>query len=420
MKKNILFVEINPGMESSGAHALRLCSEKGIGCYVLTSDKKFYDTPNGNPLDTADRVFEYPTDKNHLEQSSAYVSELMESFHFVAVVSFSELYIETASYIAKQLNLPYNNYEQISIARDKYKWRKFLSQKGFKMPKFMLIKKMDDIKMVASEIGFPCVFKPVDGSASVGVQYCTSNDDLKCALKYWNSFGGFGRGITLKNEAMVEEYIDGPLYSAECINFNNKNYCLGFTDRKLSGAPYFAETRANFPCEIKDSGKIIDEIYGVIDAIGFKQCALHIEFIVSQSGEICIVDINARLGGGLISQMIYETTGIDPVSVVLDMLIGKTPNIERTKNRYAASRYVGTYGNGTVHDVLGISQIIDDPNIKQFELYINKGQIVKKMISNKDTIFEFFAVGDSYNDANGNADNAINNMHLLIDAELCY
>lgn len=420
MKKNILFIEINPGMQSTGARAIRICKEKGIGCYVLTSDKKYYDTPEGNPLDTADEVFEFPTDNKNMKESSKYVEGLMEKFNFVAVTSFSELYIETASYISSKLKLLHNNFEQISIARNKYKWRTFLSDNGIKMPRFMLIEKRNDLLTVKDKIGFPCIFKPVDGSSSVGVQYCTSNEDLKHAFDYWQSFNGFGRGITLKKEAMVEEYIDGPLYSAECINFNGNNYCFGFTDRKLSGAPYYVETRASFPCNLKNNNEVINEIYRVIDVIGFENCALHIEFILSKNGYPYIVDINARLGGGLVSQMIFEATGVDPIEVIIDMLLENDIKIKETKHKYATSRYIGSYSTGTVIDIHGISEIKQNPCVKQFESCVKNGDKVQKMISNRDTLFEFMVVGDSFESVNDNANKVAQNIHLIVDSKLCY
>ncbi|XBS69125.1 ATP-grasp domain-containing protein [Acerihabitans sp. KWT182] len=356
MSKSILFIELNPGMESTGAKALRICKNMGILTYVVTSDKSFYDSSLGNPLNDAEKVYEHRTDLYHIIDLVEYIKKLNTTHQFRAVTSLSELYVEQAAFISKALGIKNHNYEAIKLARSKYAWRDFLRNKGYAMPKFIFIKDINGLAYVPDEIGFPCVIKPVDGAASVAVSVCDNLNELNVAYEELINYPGFGRGITLNKLAIVEEYLEGDVYSAEYVVYKHESYCLGFTDRIISGYPYFAETGAGFPAKLLNEKKSKFYIESIINIMNFDNCILHIEFIEEKNGDIQIIDLNPRLCGALIAPMIYEATGIDPIKTLIEILIGDEPNLKRTKNRYCESRYVGAQCCGKLIEVKGFQQ----------------------------------------------------------------
>ncbi|WP_162887489.1 ATP-grasp domain-containing protein [Bombilactobacillus bombi] len=422
MSKTILFVEINPGMESSGAKALEYCKNNNITSYVLTSNKKFYDTPEGNPLNKANHVLEFSTSMNSREQCVNFLKDRFFKTKLDLVMSFSELYVELAAYIGKQLGISNNNYVPICKARNKFTWRSLLQNEHLTNVKSLLISNLEDLQNVPEKIGFPCIIKPIDGSASVSVQYCDNLDELKMAFNSWQNFHGFGRGLISKKEMIVETYVPGLLYSIECLNINGVNNYFGITNRKLSGAPYFVEVGANFPAndEISNITSVKNKTSKVINLLGFKNCALHIEFILGADNYIEYVDINPRLGGGLIPEMIESSLNISPIKYVLSTMLGDntTINIPNEYLNYCASRYVVSSNWGKISHITGLNKIKKNKSIHSFSMSVKEGDVILPLKSNKNTLFEYFSTGTSMEKADNIANDVVNDISFDLKAEL--
>lgn len=421
MNKSILFIEINPGMRSSGAEALKYCLKHNIKCYVLTSNKQFYNTPDGNPLDNAYKILEFSTNMDDRDECVNFIREKLSNVKLNLIMSFSELYVEFAAYVGKRLGIPNNNYDSIHKARNKYVWRNILHKNRLSHVKSLLISNYEELDQISKNVEFPCVIKPVDGSASVSVQYCTNIKELRHAFHVWQKFQGFGRGLKLRGEMIVESYLPGPLYSIECLNVNGENRFFGITDRKLSGAPFFVETGASFPI---DKGIPINEIIRktsyVINLLGFKNSALHIEFILGPNDSIEYVDINPRLGGGLIPEMIKASLNINPIEMVINTMlgVGDKISIPTTPFAYCASRYVVSRNWGKITKITGLDKVKNIKNIHAFNSSVKVGGTIFPLTSDKNTLFEYFIADKNISDANKCADDVINMIRLDLKADL--
>ena len=132
-------------------------------------------------------------------------------------------------------------------------------------------------------------------------------DELKIAIKEACS-------LSFSNEAIVEEYINGPEYSCESITKDGIHHTLALTKKYTTGAPHFIETGHIQPSDIPVDlqPKVIAQIHKALDALEIKNSASHAEFRLQPDGSIRIIEIGARMGGDCIgSDLTMLSTGID-------------------------------------------------------------------------------------------------------------
>lgn len=94
----------------------------------------------------------------------------------------------------------------------------------------------------------PLIIKPVRGTGSVGVRLLTSNEELLQAVADLAAAG--------QTQALLEEYIVGPLISAEVFRWRGETHLIGFADRVLSEPPHFAEVSWTFPLRLSPSSEM--------------------------------------------------------------------------------------------------------------------------------------------------------------------
>lgn len=248
----------------------------------------------------------------------------------------SDLANITVQYLAKNLGLTCNSDECIEISTNKYKMRCALSANNVRTPHF---EKVSNIKQLGdcSQFRFPVIVKPTDRSGSRGITKVTDIKDLESAIE-------ISKEQSFEKMAIVEEYIEGPEFSCECISFDGKHEMLTVTKKFTTGAPHFIETGHMEPADLSNDmyAKIKSVIFASLDALQIKFGASHSEFRITPDGEIGIIEIGSRMGGDCIgSDLVRLSTGKDFVKMVIEVASGKKPDLSLCKKpEFAAIRFV--------------------------------------------------------------------------------
>ncbi len=248
----------------------------------------------------------------------------------------SDLANITVQYLADKLGLPCNSSECIELSTNKYKMRCAFKENGVGTPFFATV---SDVSQLGdcSEFSFPVIVKPTDRSGSRGITKVESIDGLSAAISasVEHSF---------EKKAIVEEYIEGPEYSCECISFEGNHTMLTVTKKFTTGAPNFIETGHLEPALLDNImlETVKEEIFAGLDALKIKYGASHSEFRITPDGKVRIIEIGSRMGGDCIgSHLVQLSTGKDFVKMVVDVANGKAPDLEPvTTPVYAAIRFV--------------------------------------------------------------------------------
>lgn len=250
----------------------------------------------------------------------------------------SDLANITVQYLAENLGLTHNSDRCIEISTNKYAMRQALKDGGVKVPFF---KKVSDASELGDckEFSFPVIVKPTDRSGSRGIAKILKKEDLSNAVKQASEY-------SFEKKAIVEEYIDGPEFSCECVSFKGEHHLLTVTQKFTTGAPHFIETGHMEPAGLTDDkmAEVKEVIFKALDALEIKFGASHSEFRIRSNGEIGIIEIGSRMGGDCIgSNLVHLSTGIDFVKAVVEVASGKEPTLEKDLTPQAAAiRFIFT------------------------------------------------------------------------------
>ena len=246
--------------------------------------------------------------------------------------------------VADALGLAGNSLDCMRVSTNKRLMRAAFARGGDPSPKSVAIGRdaLDDgrLENMLADMHYPLIVKPADRSGSRGITKLESPGDptsLEAAVRtaIEQSFCG---------QVLVEEFVEGEEYSVEGMSWQGKHHILAITHKFTTGAPHFIETAHLQPSGL--APEVIARVQSVtkhaLDTLGVEAGASHSELKISADGSIRIIEIGARMGGDCIGSHLVELScGIDYVGAVVDVAMGRAPNLTPTHTpAAAASRFL--------------------------------------------------------------------------------
>lgn len=229
----------------------------------------------------------------------------------------------TASYIAEHMELPGLNYESAKLIKNKYLVRKKLFENHVDDTEQAYEVTADtDLDTLAQLLTYPVMVKPCDGSGSRGASRVDHPAELPKACKY--AMDG-----SITHRAEIESFIKGREYGAESLVVDGEIYVLAVMKKWMTEPPYYAELGHGIPCglpeEVEQRAKEI--VSKAIAVLGINHGSVNMDLLITEKGNIHIIDIGARMGGNLIgSHIIPYGTGIDYMGNMLKAAVGDAPD----------------------------------------------------------------------------------------------
>ena len=222
--------------------------------------------------------------------------------------------MSAASYVAEKLGLIGTPYQTILKIQDKEYVRNVTSsiQSIGKIEYTLLC--YEQLKNVDT---FPCVIKPTQGFAKMGVNFIASKDDLAAMV--------IPNNLT-NSSFLCEEYICGKEVSVESLSYKGVHHIIQITDKITSGPPHFVELGHLQPASLPQGviANIHRTIPAILDSVGFINGATHIELKIKDDGSIYLMEINPRGGGDMISNRLVElSTDCDYISEMINIALDR-------------------------------------------------------------------------------------------------
>ncbi len=255
-----------------------------------------------------------------------------------------------------------------NIINNKSEFRKFALSNNINVPKVLTL----DQAIISNET---VIIKPTDAYSGRGVSVINdiTNNRKKLiteSIEQATSFSKTGNYV-------IEEYIEGQLYSHTAFLFNNKIYTDFIVIENCSSNKFTVDTSYvdyEFPENIKDSiRKDIESMSSILD---LKNGLIHTQLIKTKDS-FKIVEVTRRCPGDLYSLLIEKSTGFEYTkNYVMPFLNEKNYNINsKTKDRTHILRH--TISTIDECNITGISY--NQPI--QIDLFISlstTGDIIKK------------------------------------------
>jgi len=157
------------------------------------------------------------------------------------------------------------------------------------------------VEAAGSESIYPVVVKPVESAGSDDVFKCASGDEVKQAVE---RVAGKVNGLGVVNEAaLVQEFLSGTEYVVDGVSRDGEYKVVAiwkYDKRAANGANfvYHGMSLVDPLREAAIAGLLVDYSRRVLAALGITQGPSHMEVMVSDEGEACLVEVGARCHGG--------------------------------------------------------------------------------------------------------------------------
>jgi argininosuccinate lyase len=329
------------------------------------------------------------------------------------ILSTSEYFAGPAARLGRDFGFPGADPDAIDDCRDKYAQRLHLQEAGLVTPHFWRLTSERELPDVLSAVCLPCVVKPTSGTGSVGVKLCTTPEEVGAHVRVLLAVDRNERGMPIAPAALVEEYIDGPEFSAEMFS----GQLLGITRKHLSPHPFFVETGHDFPAPLPSN--IIEcvqqNMHAALDTLGLAWGHCHVEFRLV-NGLPVIVEVNPRLAGGNIPKLVYLASGIDPIDLAIRAHTGQDADLRRARREAASIRFFSFPREGTFLNLDGISTAEACSGVTEVQVYTEGPLVVRINHDFRDRIGHVIATGADADVSARNADEAARNVRVVMDS----
>jgi biotin carboxylase len=241
------------------------------------------------------------------------------------VLTFWENSVCEAARVAAALGLPGNPPEAVDAARSKIRTRELSAQLGLPTPKAQRVRSLDELFAAAAGIGFPAVVKPEFGASAMG---CVKVDDFESLPGVYKIIravvspehdGIFRAGSDL----LLEQYLDGVEFDVDLILQDGECMFSSVSQNWPTAEPSFQETGLHLPPDHNKKAVrgLVDLSVRTVQGFGFRYGVLHVEGKCTSRGPR-VVEVNARMGGTRIHQMVEAVWGVDLIDAQLHSCLG--------------------------------------------------------------------------------------------------
>ncbi|MEV6452375.1 ATP-grasp domain-containing protein [Streptomyces anulatus] len=294
-------------VEAAAGAGHRLC--------LLTGDRAVYRHELAVlPPDALDVVDVDTTDPEATRRALAAVPGL------AGLINTTDTWSLPAAELAAELGLPGADPAAVRLLRDKRRVRETLHAHGLSRSTAVRVPPgPEGAGEVLRAVGLPAVLKDSAGTSSRSVWIVHDEEALHRAL----AEAGEQR---LTGELFAEAFLAGPLYSAETIGWDGTTRLLGVLSRQTSRTAVVREEAAAFPVALPEEERAGIEAWvgRVLAAAGHVRGFAHVEFVLTADGPE-LVEINRRIGGALVGEVLCRTLRTNVYTAMLDEALGRRP-----------------------------------------------------------------------------------------------
>ncbi|WP_394849179.1 ATP-grasp domain-containing protein [Pendulispora brunnea] len=401
-RPRIAFVESNTS--GTGRLFLAAARELGFQPVMLTSTPERYPYLSAEDCDV---VTLDTSDAAALLEASRELSRR----GLAGVTSSSEYFVVAAAQVAWQLGLPGPDPAALAACRDKHVQRLRLRAAGVAVPDFRGADTPEDAVRAADAFGYPVIVKPVSGSGSVGVASCSSPDGVLAHAAALLAHGVNERGQPVPRTVLVETIAQGPEYSVETFD----RTVVGITAKHLGSPPYFVEVGHDHPAPLHIVQR--DALAGItraaLDALNLGFGPAHTETRYTESGP-AIIEVNPRLAGGFIPELVRLATGVDLVRNTVARIARQAHSCEPLHRRHASLRFLLPPAEGTLERIDGLEEAARLRGVADARMYAAVGAQLACRHDFRDRIGHVIATGATSEDAMALADRARELVRLTV------
>lgn len=291
-----------------------------------------------------------------------------------------------ASYVQNLLGLPsFGPYESVEILQNKDKFRQFLADNGFNVPKSQGFSSIEEALAQPECFEYPVIVKPTDSAGSKGVTRVDCFDELRPALEV-----AFNHSI--KGKVIVEEFIEklGCSSDTDSFSVDGELKFVSFSAQRFDEQAINPYTPAaySWPSTFtpEEEAYLTSEIQRLLTLLQMKTSIYNIETRVGVNGKPYIMEVSPRGGGNRLAEMLRYSTGVDLITAAVRACVGDCVGevLQRPYDGHWAEIILHADKDG-LFDCLEIAESMQ-ANIVEEDLWVKSGDLVSEFKAANDTI----------------------------------
>jgi biotin carboxylase len=350
------------------------------------------------------------------EASVRTIVEYARQHPIAAIIAVDDSASEIAARASSKLGLAHNSPRAAEAARDKLLMRRLMSAGGAPCPVFRPFLLSDDAALVAAQVTYPCVVKPLRLSGSRGVIRADNMEEFIAAFNRLKRLL-FAEGYIEEEPAiLVEDFIPGFEVALEGILTHRQLKVLALFDKPdpLDG-PFFEETIYVTPSRLPEEVQqdIADCVAVAAASLDLREGPVHAELRVNEQGP-WMLEIAGRSIGGLCSTILEFGSGMCLEELILRNALGlEIRSIER-EQRAAGVMMIPIPAGGMLRAVHGVEEAEKVPLISGVEITAKLHHLLVPLPEGASYLGFIFARGDTP----AEVEEAIREAHGLLHFEI--
>ena len=295
--------------------------------------------------------------------------------------------VVTAAYVQEQMELPaFGPYESVCILQNKDRFRNFLTQHGFNVPKAKGFASIEEAMAEKYWYPWPVIVKPTDSAGSKGVTKVDRLEDLQTALEV-----AFAH--SLSKRVIVEEFIEKAGCSSDTDSFSvdGEFKFVSFSAQRFDEhAPNpYTPSAYSWPSTMtaEQEAELTSELQRLLKLLGMRTSIYNIETRVGTNGKPYIMEVSPRGGGNRLAEMLRFATGVDLITNAVRAAVGDEVVAVEQKpyNGHWAEVILHADKDGHFFS-LDMDSVFKEKHVKQIDLWVKKGDKVSAFRGANDAI----------------------------------
>lgn len=240
--------------------------------------------------------------------------------------------------------------ETVSRTLDKSKLKATLRSAGIKTPREQIVNNAEDARRFLSEVGFPIVLKPINGSGALTTFRITTENQLAAIL------------TLITSPMLAETYVDGQELCFDTVTIANEPQCYSVCCYNPPIMQALEDSdkqwRCVMPRDLTPYKDFIDEGRTAVRALQVGNAMTHMEgFIDAFRRPAGFIDATLRPAGARIGPMFGLAFDVDPYHVWARTAVDDAFDGPLERKHAVGTIFLRGRGSGSVENVEGIEKV---------------------------------------------------------------
>ncbi|MEV0147992.1 MULTISPECIES: ATP-grasp domain-containing protein [unclassified Nonomuraea] len=273
----------------------------------------------------------------------------------------------------------------------------------------------DDLETLveaSAGVGYPLIVKPVDSSGSKGITVLDGPGGLVEAIEHAkkHSFSG---------HVIIEELVAGRHCAVESFFADGRLAFMAVTDRTITGPPAMISLSHVVPADLDESvhARLGQAVTAICAEIGHTRGPVNFDFVLTPGGDLCFIEMGARLGGNGMPLMVRHAFGLNTVEAAIRLALGEPLDITVSRRRIAVLRILTAEADGVLTAIEGLDALKRMPEVVDVQVFKEVGDHVRAYTQAGHKLGYLVMVADTRGRLESALDEALRTLRFVIETD---